>query len=362
MKRPLADSPQLRAYTDVLREAIACVADRRAYGIRALPGATQRASVDGRMLQFVLASLPAVVVGLWSQGAALSDAGVLESLLIGLASFVPLLAVAIAVCLCWEVVFARMLDRPADAGWLMTAWLYVALLPPWMPPLVAALGLTVGVVLGSHIFGGSGRYLVSPALLGAAFVNISYPSLFSEDIWLENLNAAPAWISLGNGGVAALDDLGITWTSVFAGAEVGVFGAPSALLCLLGSAWLAGRGVASWRTIAGGIAGVFLAATLLNPFGAAESQIPWHWHLATGSLAFGLAFIATDPTTMPLTKLARWVHGGLIGALAVIIRVAVPAHPEATLSALLFASLCIPLLDHVVVAVRKRAARPVVRQ
>lgn len=350
-----------RSYAVALREATACVSPRRAWGMSAEPGAVHRATVDARMLQFVIASLPAVLVGLWSQGAALTQAAVLESFLIGLASFAPLLAVAIVVCLAWEVVFARMLDRPADAGWLMTAWLYTALLPPWMPLQVAALGITVGVVFGSHIFGGTGRYLVSPALLGAAFVNVSYPSLFAEALWRENLGAAPVWDRIANGDVAELAQSDITWTSVFAGAEVAVFGVPSALLCVLGAAYLTARGVASWRTVAGGIAGLILVSFLLNTFGSAETRIPWHWHLATGSVAFGLAFIATDPTTMPLTKLTRWVHGFLIGALTVVIRTAVPAHPEATLNALLFASLCIPLLDHIIVGARKRAMHRGVR-
>jgi Na+-transporting NADH:ubiquinone oxidoreductase subunit B len=95
----------------------------------------------------------------------------------------------------------------------------------------------------------------------------------------------------------------------------------------------------------------------LETAGVGDGLIPWYWHLATGSFAFGLAFIATDPTTMPLTKLARWLHGGLAGVMLVVIRMASPAHPEATLSALLIAGLCIPLLDHLVVAVHARRLR-----
>ncbi|MGD2167274.1 MAG: RnfABCDGE type electron transport complex subunit D [Gammaproteobacteria bacterium] len=354
MSRPLAGAAQRRSYPEVLREAIACIADRRAYGFR-IAGGAHRVSADARMLQIVVASLPAVLVGLWSQGAALRGGGLFESILTGLSSFVPLLALALAVSLFWEVVFARVLDRPADAAWLMSAWLYAALLPPWVPSLVVILGLSVGVVFGSHIFGGTGRYLVSPALLGAAFINISYPSLFAAEIWQETFGELPAWVSVADGGVASLTASGANWTGVFLGAEVGPFGAPSALLCLLGAAWLAVRGIVSWRTLAGAMAGMFLSAALFGSGGDAGSGIPWYWHLASGSFAFGLAFIATDPTTMPLTKAARWMHGVLIGALIVTIRTAVPAHPEATLNTLLFAGLCIPLFDHVVVAASKRA-------
>ncbi|NIW24178.1 MAG: hypothetical protein GWN29_06200, partial [Gammaproteobacteria bacterium] len=41
-----------------------------------------------------------------------------------------------------------------------------------------------------------------------------------------------------------------------------------------------------------------------------------------------------------------WAYGILFGALVVILRMADPARPEATVSALLLASLCVPLIDH----------------
>ena len=38
-----------------------------------------------------------------------------------------------------------------------------------------ALGMSFGMVVGKLIYGGSGRYLVNPALLGLTFLAFSYP-------------------------------------------------------------------------------------------------------------------------------------------------------------------------------------------
>lgn len=308
-----------RSHGQVLQASLAsawngCVwrrSDRRAHTL----------SVDRRMLQIVFASLPAVLVMLWSRGLGGGAVGHLDALLAGLEPFALLHVVALVVCLFWEVIFARMLDRPADAGWLMSAWLYAAILPPTVTPLVAALGITVGVVFGCHIFGGTGRYLVSPALLGAAFVSVSYPSLYAASSWQAQTAT------------------------------------PFALASFAGAAWLIARGVVSWRTIGGGAAAALLTAMLFSAASGESSVNPWYWHLVTGTFAFGLCFIATDPTTMPLTRPARWLHGLMCGALVVVIRSAVPAQPEGTLSALMFAGLCIALLDHAVIAASKRKMR-----
>ena len=77
--------------------------------------------------------------------------------------------------------------------------------------------------------------------------------------------------------------------------------------------------------------------------------MPWYAHLAVGYVAFGVAFLATDPSAAPLTRPARWAHGLLIGVLTVVIRVLDPTHPEGSLYALLLAGLSVPFLDYLVV-------------
>lgn len=214
------------------------------------------------------------------------------------------LVIVVAVALGWELLFARVRERPVDAGWPMMAWLFTALMGPETPYLVAALGISFAAVFGKHVFGGSGRYVASPALLGALFVDLSYPES----------RAAP-------------------------------FASASVLACVLGATILVGVGAASLRTVLGMVAAGLLAAWVLAD-GA--------WSFATGSFAFAAAFVITDPTTAALTPSGRWIHGALAGLLAVAISVLDPAGTDGTLYAVLFATLCVPIVDHLVLGFVRR--------
>ena len=122
----------------------------------------------------------------------------------------------------------------------------------------------------------------------------------------------------------------------------------SALAASLGAAYLIARGLASTGIVAGAVIGVGIMGGLVG-------ELPALWHLALGNFAFALAFIATDRSTTPSATAGCWAFGALFGVLLVILRVADPARPEATVSALLLASLCIPLIDHIVSSTALRA-------
>jgi Na+-transporting NADH:ubiquinone oxidoreductase subunit B len=278
---------------------------------------------------FVVASAPAALIGCWNLGnQRIDDVEGWRAVLFGAVEVVPLMAVALAVSGLWAAAFARLRQKPMDPGWFMSAWLYVLLLPPTVTPAVTAVGMSFGAVVGAHIFGGSGRYLVSPALLGVLFVHFSFPEFGQSGLALED-------------GVL-VDHL--------VGSVPGTIGGTSALACLFGAALLGAVGVISWRVIAGGILGVILASLLVDA-GSDDpvAGLAWYWHLVVGNFAFALVFLATDPSTGPLTRGSRWLYGGLIGLLTVVIRTLDPAHPEGTLFAVLLAGLAIPVLDYLVV-------------
>jgi Na+-transporting NADH:ubiquinone oxidoreductase subunit B len=96
--------------------------------------------------------------------------------------------------------------------------------------------------------------------------------------------------------------------------------------------------LASWRILAGGLLGMVAVA-------AAFDAPAWPWQLVLGNFAFALAFVATDPTTTPSSRMGCWVFGLTFGALTVVIRMLNPEHPEGTLFALLLAASVAPLVD-----------------
>lgn len=291
---------------------------------------TQRRA--GVVAWFVLATLPCAVFGVWNTGRVLREQiapsapssvqAVLLELASGAALFLPVLFIAMATSFVWGLVFALARKRALDPAWLMSAWMFALLLPHGVPLIGVFVGVSFGVIFGQHVFGGTGKYLVSPALLGALFLQLAYPGWFDNVSWL---------VDVGD------------WRPMFLGLEIAEFGTPSELLCLFGAAILLLSGSASWRVVAGAVVGAVITASLMEPL------LPWYGHLLLGQFAFCIAFIATDPSAAAVSRPGRWIYGGVIGALTVLFRVADPAHPEGTLIACLVGALFAPLIDTLVV-------------
>ena len=349
-------------------------------------------SVQAYWNAFVIASLPAWLAGLWSVGhqanlaiaqlqlrelpgwraAILQHAGIgfeasnaWACFIHGFLWFLPVFVTALLAGVVCQTLFARFRQRPVDDGLLYIAWFFALLMPATVPLFQVVLGMSFGIIMGKLIFGGSGRYLFNPALLGAAFLVFSYPGLvFGEGAWVPVAGYdQPTVLQLvidegGFGVVAALD---YRWLQLFLGNQPGAFGTTSVLAILLGGGWLILAGVASWRVILGSFAGFTGTVLLFNFFGAEHPlfAIPWYWHAVLGGFAFATVFIATDPVAGALTHVGRWGYGILVGFLTVIIRLANPSYYEGVMFAVLLASTFAPLIDYAVVArhVRSRKRR-----
>jgi Na+-transporting NADH:ubiquinone oxidoreductase subunit B len=320
-----------------------------------------RGDTNTVLLLFIFASTPAMLVGAWragqqmlvqkaagsdwrwqwlhASGLSISEDEWLSCFVLGLAHILPLLAVAVLVSLFWALVFARYRGRAVDPGWAMVAWIYVLLLPVDLSPLLAAVGMTFAAVLGQHIFGGTGRYIVSPAALGALFVQFSYPGA-------GEVSSVESWVAVAASGAAG-DATASLPAMIAAASSFGAF--PMALACALGVAILARAGIISLRTVLGGVLGIAMLATLAASIGDSPiATLAWYWHLALGSLPICLAFVITDPTTLPLSRGGRWLHGMLFALFVMAIRVLDPTHPDGSMFAVLLATLSVPLIDYFV--------------
>ena len=284
------------------------------------------------LLWFVLASGPAALAGAWGD----------ESRFM---TFLGQLAVALITGALWARLFARLQRTPPDPGWLVCGWLFALLVPPATPLILVAVAMSFGVVLGHHLFGGTGRALVNPALLGVLVIHFGYPQFAATGMTLQdmaNLSETQPWWRLALLGMALPNP----------GASIG---ATAPLACLLGGLLLSRSGAASPRVMLGGVAGVVLGSVILGA-GADDPlrTLSPLTHLLTGQLAFCLVFIATDPSTGALTRAGRWAHGVLLGLFAVLIRLLDPGHPDGTLFATLMAGLAVPLADHLALRSRRR--------
>ena len=349
-------------------------------------------SVQAFWNTFVIASIPAWLTGLWNVGyqanlaiaqlqlrelpgwraAILENAGIgfeasniFACFIHGFLWFLPVFVTALLAGAICQALFSQIRRRPPDDGLLYIAWFFTLLMPATVPLLQVVLGMAFGVIMGKLVFGGSGRYLFNPALLGAAFLVISYPGLiFGPGAWVPVIGyEQPTVLELviDEGGFAVFAALDYRWLQLFLGNQPGGFGTSSVLAILLGAAWLVFAGVASWRVILGSFAGLACTVFLFNFLGAENPlfAIPWYWHAVLGGFAFATVFIATDPVAGALTSPGRWTFGAMVGFFTVIIRLANPSYYEGVMFAILLASTFTPLVDHAVVALhaRRRAAR-----
>ena len=267
---------------------------------------------------FVIASIPAWLIGLWSLGhqtnlaiadfmldevpgwraSLLAKAGfgydafnMMDCIMHGLLYFLPIFLVALLVGATWEALFATMRKRPVDEGLLAIAWFFALILPATVPLYQVALGMTFGIVVGKLIFGGSGRYLVNPALLGLTFLTFSYPDLlFEEGIWVPVAGYdQPTALELitTEGGLKILSAVDYSYWQLFLGDRPGSIGAVSTFGAILGALFLVWTGMASWRIMLGSLSGLIVMALICNAVAPDHHlfSVPWFWQLILGGFA-----------------------------------------------------------------------------
>jgi len=339
---------------------------------------------------FVIASIPAWLIGLWSLGhqtnLAIADFAldpapgwrawllarmgvgfdpfsVMDCVAHGALYFLPIFGVALLVGAFWESVFAAFRRKPLDEGLLYIAWFVALMMPADAPLYQVAHGMSFGIVFGKLIYGGSGRYLVNPAMFAIAFLVFSYSELmFGEGAWVPVAGYdQPTVLELvtEEGGLRVIPAVDYSYWQLFLGDRPGAVGVVSVLGAAIGAVFLIWTGMASWRVIAGsllGLIGVSLLGNAIAPDHLILS-IPWYWHLVLGGFAFGTVFIATDPVTGAMTDPGRWGFGLLVGGLTVVIRLGSVSYYEAMIFAILLASLFSPLIDYVVVQLNIRRRR-----
>jgi len=362
-----------------------------------------RDAIDLKRVMFfvVIAVTPCVLMALWNtgyqanlaltdlglssaagwRGALLGAAGIghnpenaLACAIHGLLYFLPIYAVTLVVGGIWEVIFALVRRHEVNEGFFVTSILFTLILPPDIPLWQVALGISFGIVIGKEVFGGTGKNILNPALVGRAFLYFAYPAEISGDrVWVAvdaytgatplavdaYTRATPLAVAAENG-VNGIVTAGTSWIQAFLGVMPGSLGETSTLACLIGGAFLIYTGIASWRIVVGVFAGMLVTAYLFN--GVAEPGNPmyamqWYWHLVLGGFAFGMVFMATDPVTAAETDAGRWIFGILIGIATVLIRVTNPAFPEAIMMAILFANVFAPIIDHCVIWANRRRRR-----
>ncbi|QBF28134.1 RnfABCDGE type electron transport complex subunit D [Pseudomonas tructae] len=267
-----------------------------------------------------------------------------------------------------EAVLLKLQQRPClpalnDGSALVTAVLLSAALPtyaPWWLPMIAA---SAAITLGKQLYGGVGKNLFNPAMLGYALVLVSFPQHMT--LWpgpqvlglgdtLEQVFGLPmgehvdAWAQ-----ATVLDGLrnnrSLTMDELFAShpgfGHVGGRGSEVVNLAfLLGGLLLLQRKVISWHAPVGLLASLFVASLLCWNGSGSDSNGSPLLHLFSGSTMLAAFFIITEPVSGPRSPRAKLLFGAGAGVLIYLIRTW-GSYPDGTAFAVLLMNLCVPMLE-----------------
>ncbi|MBN2840738.1 MAG: RnfABCDGE type electron transport complex subunit D [Coriobacteriia bacterium] len=269
---------------------------------------------------------------------------------------VQLLVVTIGVALGTEWAVNSISRKPQtllDGSALVTGLLLAMSLPPRTPWWMAAIGAFVAIWLGKLLFGGLGHNLFNPALVGRAFVTLSWGGVLAgvqnrgwfatlADVSAEGLDTVSGATRLA---VAAADraasggygfDLAAQYQPLLLKNLEGSLGEISAGLLILGGLVLIVKGIIDWRIPAG-----YIGTMGLVSWAFGSDPI---FHVLAGGVMLGAFFMATDYVSSPMSKKGRLIYGigcGLFNALGRFIG----PMPESTTFAILFMNGLAPLID-----------------
>jgi Na+-transporting NADH:ubiquinone oxidoreductase subunit B len=334
------------------------------------------------MITVIVSMVPCLLFGIWNVGhqhflaIGQPDAALGDKIWIGAIQVVPIIIISYGVGLGIEFLFATLRRHPVNEGYLVTGMLIPLVMPPDIPLWQVAVATAFAVVIGKEAFGGTGMNVVNIALTARAFLYFAYPTDISGSVWTylgdgqavagysgaTPLSIAGDAVTSGANVVESFGSFGAGWndgvytlSNLFMGLRPGSIGETSTLMCLIGAAILIATGAGSWKIIVSVFGGAYLMGLFLNLVGGnAFLEMPAHYHLVIGGLAFGAVFMATDPVTASQTESGKWVYGLLIGMFTVLIRVFNPAYPEGIMLAILLMNVFSPLIDYFVVSANKK--------
>ena len=326
------------------------MSEARTLEIRTSPHIHSGDSTDAIMRNVALAVLPVALFSVFAYG--------LSALL--------LLGMAVATCVLSEHWLCRRGRRESSVGdWsaVVTGLLFGLTLPPGLPLWMVVVGGFFAIALGKLLFGGLGYNVFNPALVGRVVLQGAFPvamtswnAPFMADRFFALLpstltfpftvpaidatsGATPLAAMKFAGEATAAKDLAL-------GLVGGSTGEASAVLIVLGGAYLAYRNMLNWRIPATILLTVFLFSGLFYLLDPEVYPAPT-FMLFAGGLFFWAVFMATDMVTAPLASLGVVLYGVLIGTMVVVIRLW-GGLPEGVQYSILFANGCVPLIDRVV--------------
>ncbi len=288
-------------------------------------------SVERIMLDVIIALVPAMVGSIYFFGMAA----------------VKLILLAVISAVVSEVFIQKLFKKEVtikDYSAVVTGILLAFNLPASAPWYLPVFGSVFAIIVVKQLFGGIGQNFMNPALAGRAALMASWPSLMTNfpapGEAIDAVTSATPLVILDSGN--AISEIITELPSLkdmFLGNMAGTIGETSALLLLIGAAYLIYRGVIDWKVP---IVYIGTTAIVLAILGVDFGLLPYH--LLSGGLILGAFFMATDYVSIPVTPLGRVVFAVGAGFLTAIIRVH-GGYPEGVSYSIILMNVATPIIE-----------------
>ncbi|MCI9165398.1 MAG: RnfABCDGE type electron transport complex subunit D [Oscillospiraceae bacterium] len=261
--------------------------------------------------------------------------------------------VSTAGCCLFELLYRAAMRKNNTVGDLsaaVTGVLIAFVCPVTIPYWILLIGDFFAIVVVKQLFGGIGKNFLNPALAARAFM-LSWAGEMTT--WVAPRTAVPVWgafdavsyptpmAMLHSGDLEGLRKI-YDLPEMLVGLTGGSLGEVSALLLILGGAFLIFRKVITWYIPVSYI-GTVAALTFLFPRG--NDPVQWMlYNLLGGGLLLGAFFMATDYVTSPVSHLGQAIFGVGCGLITVFIRY-FGGNNEGVCYAILMMNLTVWLID-----------------
>ena len=268
------------------------------------------------------------------------------------------IVLAIVAAIAVESAFLSIRNRPikpsiSDGSAILTAVLLAISIPSIAPWWIVVVGVAFAIIFGKQLYGGLGNNPFNPAMLGYAFLLISYPLQMTT--WASEFLSFNQSLDVifnlssvdGLSGATRLDDVKTQLSLGYLIHELNIYSISQSWInigFLLGGLYLLARNIITWHISVAFIAGILVVSMLLF-LSNDKLYIPPQFHLVSGATMLGAFFIATDPVSGSTTPKGRLIYGFLMGVLVVVIRV-FGGYPDGVAFAVLLMNMIVPLIDY----------------
>ena len=287
-------------------------------------------------------------------------------------------------CVTTEWLFVRKATGKVSEAVFVTAFLYALSLPPTLPIYMVIIGAVFGITFGKMAFGGFGNNVFNPAMVGRAFVYITFPiqmtnrwipaANFSDfpggfaawqfhttPDYLSAITEATPQIAFRDGATSLPSYFQLLLGNINGQYERlgemtliggGSLGEASAILLLVGGLYLVYKKIANWKLVASFFATYIVFDTILHLIVPSKVPDPLFGLLA-GTIMLGGFFIVTDPVSATKTDPGRIIYGSLIAIFTLIIK-SFSLFAAGLSFGVLLGNMFGPIIDHTVRGYQKR--------